>query len=396
MSKCSIFASKNFVASSYTYLHPPTYTSHYSSFSLAIHHLVHTDNDTPCQVIESLILTLRRLLCRFSLHGDALLSSQCFVQLQKLYSLDEECQHVLDSVSDFLWMSSKFDNLTTVLVDSCNFGSTERIKNLLCEEVQYSNQDEQTDLLSSCLVDFIVNTFQIVSEGQIISETNDNDQSLKDISEFIQAFQTAIEGVETGDETDLDAIYDRSELIVQIQSLVITALMLQSKMHLNARRPELSIRYLNACQSECKRMITMLRLLSTHIQYPDDKFIQVDDLLHMGLERISVAFSSLGLRRKAEDSALLAVVKQKAIAFETFSLHKISFQEMIESIQRLDGFYNYLPAIRTLITIKSMSLSPDKFSVESTLFDKFNFSDSKPCLSVNDTINRSQTFLTCE
>jgi hypothetical protein len=323
-------------------------------------------------------------------------SSQCFVHLQKLYSLDEQSHHIFDSVSDFLWISSKFDDLATVLFRNCIFNSSDHSRLSLSEEIL--SQDEQMELVSNCIVDMMVVTSQQLSGIHIGDILNQTEQSLNQISEFIEANLSSFEDDQSDDEMDLNAVCARSEAIVQIQSFVITILMLRSKMFLTARQPESSIKCLNACRIECKRMISLLRMSHNYLQNHEDKVVQVDDLLSMGLERLSIAFSSLGIRKRAEDNAILAVVKQKTLSIESPNVNKITFQELIDSIKRLDEMYNLLPPIRTLITIKSLSLSADKLSMEVALFDEFNPSSSNflCCTSINDTVNRSRTLLTCE
>jgi hypothetical protein len=359
--------------------------------SQAICLLVDGDEDAPREVLESLILTLKRLLYRFSIHADPVSSSQCFVYLQKIYSLNEEA-HMFDSVSDFLWLASKFTDLAATLIQDCTFDSTQ-------SAVQQLNQSEQIDLVSNCIVDVMVATSLDLSKAHTENLQHDTvDESLQHISEYIEANLSTIEIDPSDDEMDLNTTCARYEAMLQIQSFVVTVLMLRSKMLIDARKPESSIKSLNSCRKECKRMTTLLRQSSAYVRNPlyDDTLVHVDDLLSMGLERMSIACSLLGIRRKAEDSAFLAVIKQKMVVLETPNMNKVTFQELIANAELLDGMYNFLPSIRTLIRIKSMSASPDTLSNESSLFDSFNFSTPTQCSSIAAILNRSQSLLTCE
>lgn len=353
----------------------------------AIHQLKNVDDDTP-QVIESLIATMKKLLCRFSLHGDPLSASQCFVDLQKLYSLDNR-EHMFDSVSDFLWMSSKFDELATVLYRHCMFDSSRQCKSLLEEEVKQLDQEEQLSVVSNCIVNLMATTVQQLSGNEVSHASMD--PHLHCISEFI----STMENEWCIDDMDPNETWAKCETIIRIQSFVVATLMLRAKMYLCSKRPESSIRCLNLCRAECKQMISLLRSTSSYVNDSDDKLLQVDDLLSMGLERISIAFSSLGSRRKAEDNILLAVMKQNLVPIECSSMNKITFNRLIQYAESLDGMYNFFPSLRTLISIKSMSLPPDKLSNESTLFDDIQ-SSKHPDTSLMNVINRSQMLLTCE
>jgi hypothetical protein len=115
----------------------------------------------------------------------------------------------------------------------------------------------------------------------------------------------------------------------------------------------------------------------------------------MGLEQMSIAFSSLGIRRKAEDCAILACMKQKIVSPERASINKVTFQELLGCIELLDGLYNILPSIRTLIKMKSLSLSPDKLSIESVPLNKINISLPSPYSSISSMVNRSRNLITC-
>lgn len=349
------------------------------------------DEEAPTQVRESIIATLKRLLCRFSLYGDPVSSSQCYVNLQKVYSLNDE-QHMLDSVSDFLLISSKFDDLAAMLFRNCLFDSSSQAPDLLGEEIiQRLNQNEQLNLISNCIVDLMISTSQhlIRSQAEETPAIWSAGKSLQHISEFIDANLSRIESDETDEEINVEAI-------VQIQSLVITTLMLRAKMFLNARQPETSIDCFNACRCECKRMMSLLRAHSSYLDTIEDRVTQINDLLCMGLERLSIAFSALGIRRKAEDSAILAVMKQRSMSIESPTVGKITFQELIENLRSLDGMYSFLPPVRTLIRTKSMSISPDKLLIESALFDEFISNGPPSVVSVNSAVNRSQTLLACK
>ena len=354
--------------------------------------LSNAEEEVPVQVIESLIATTKRLLCRFSLHGDPVLSSKCFVYLQKLYNFDQQSEHAFESISDLLWISSKFDDLAVVLFQNCKFDPASA-KSSLGAEVQQLTEEEQLDVVSNYIVDLMAAISQHCSASQCESLINGTEESLANIAEFIKVYLNRIENDD--DEMESTMMYAQSEVVVQIQSLVITFLMLQAKLFLNAKQPESSIRCFNACRVECKRMISLLKLSSKYLQNPEDKLLQVDDLLSMGLERISIAFSSLGIRRKSEDNAILAVMKQKMACIENPSMSKITLLDLIASIQSLDGMYNYLPSLRTLISIKSLSLPPDKFCMDSAVFVELS-PNTPQDTSVTDGVNRSRTLLACK
>lgn len=336
---------------------------------------------------------MKKLLCRFGLHGDPISSSQCLIYLQKNYSLDDQTHHIFDSVSDFLWISSKFQDLAAILLRNCVFNSIQEAKDALGATVQQL-PDELMDLIPDCTVKLVANFSQ-----QLPTQAEDMhkmERSLQQISEFMDAYSKSIGSKEPADEFDYDVVCARSEAIVQIHFFVITSLMLRSQIFINTGQPERSIKCLNSCRIECKRMISLLRLPSSRLPNSEEHVIRVDDVLSMCLERLSIAYSSLGIRRKAEDSAMLGLMKQKLISTESPSINNITFQELIGITESLGGMYNVLPSIRTLITIKSLSLSLDKFSMNSPLFDDIDFSNFSHCTSVNDKVSRSQTFLTCK
>lgn len=319
-------------------------------------------------------------------------SSQCFLHLQNLYSRGTKSQHMFDAVSDFLWVASKFDDLARFFFRNCIFDWKEAATSLLFEGVQQLNQDVEIDLVPNCIVDIMVATSHQLHGTQTQNISPTGEQSLRNIAQFIESSLVGMEIVRSDDEIDFIAKRARSEAIVQIQFFVISTLMLRSKMFLNARQPENSIKCLNACFIECKRMISLQRLVSGHLlcnHLLGDNLVQVDDFQSMVLERFSVAFSSLGLRRKAEYYAILAVKKQMFIPIGIMSMGEITFQHLMGNLERLNGMYNFLPPIRTIIIIKSLSLSPDKF-------DKLIFNTPSHRSSINGAVNASRTLLTCE
>jgi len=92
----------------------------------------------------------------------------------------------------------------------------------------------------------------------------------------------------------------------------------------------------------------------------DDIAIQVDDMITSCYERLSVAFCLLGIRRKTEDNALLAALKQNAVLIENFN--RISIIELSNTIEHYSGNEPFLYYLRSLIKIKALSTSADKMS----------------------------------
>ena len=161
-------------------------------FSHAINQIHFSDDSLPTEVIESLISTLKRLLCRFSFHGDPISSSECLLSLHKLYSFLAQPQTVLGAVSDFLLVSAKFQDLAPILLSNtilhelheAKIMSRDGVKSILDSEVML---DSQLDLVSQCFVDLTSMSSQSIIERR--TENNSIrlfEKSLQQISELVE------------------------------------------------------------------------------------------------------------------------------------------------------------------------------------------------------------------
>ena len=116
------------------------------------------------------------------------------------------------------------------------------------------------------------------------------------------------------------------------------------------------------CPVQCREFVNCLRfaLYCLNSLTLDDIVIQVDDMLTMCYERLASAYCILGIRRKAEDHALLPPASLKAANLSSpTSFRQVEIQELIVLIDWQDGHECFLKPIRSIMKVKSQSTSPN-------------------------------------
>ena len=304
-------------------------------FRLAVDQLCEAEEDEVYSaVVESLISTLKRLLGWFTYHSDTVSATESFVLLQKVYSFVEQTEHPLDVASSFLLVSAKFDDMVTLF-------------NEHMDGVDVSSDDPQVNSMLQCL--------------NLLSQTDRSSELIVDLNGSLHQVSRCIESAmevesETNDEEESTCPND----MIQKRLFMTMMLMLHSKLSLDAGRPTDAIKYLDWCRNQCRELVRYMRSVKSYSNSlsMDDIAIQVDDMLTTCYEQSAVAFCLLGIRRKAEDCALLAVLKQKVVTTEKFAL--ITLQDLINLISQYPGNESILCPIRSLLKVKALSLSEDK------------------------------------
>ena len=120
-------------------------------------------------------------------------------------------------------------------------------------------------------------------------------------------------------------------------------------------------------------------------------------MLTMCYEQLATAFYLIEIRRKAEDHALLAVLKQKVLHTENFN--HIMMQELIDLIQRRIGEEPILYPTRLLMKVKAISTSVDKISTQEISMEcveNCNRDMDESTLRLNHSLCKSKNVLACE
>lgn len=101
----------------------------------------------------------------------------------------------------------------------------------------------------------------------------------------------------------------------------------------------------------------------------------IDDIKAVCYEHSATAFCLLGIRRKAEDHALMAALKQRVIDSETRNLNQIKLRHLTYLLRSFVGHECFLHPIRLLIVVKLLTTPADK--IESEPIDTKDFSLDK-------------------
>lgn len=351
-------------------------------FRLAVDQLCEAEEEEVYSaVVESLISTLKRLLGWFTYHSDTVSATECFVLLQKVYSFVEQTEHPLDVASSFLLVSAKFDDMVTLY-------------NEHMDGAEVSSDDPQVNSMLQCL-NLLSQTVNPDRSSKLIVDLNG---SLHQVSRCIES-EMEVES-EPNDEEESTCPND----MIQKRLFITMMLMLHSKLSLDAGRPTDAIKYLDWCRNQCRELVRYMRSEKSYSNSlsMDDIAIQVDDMLTSCYEQSAVAFCLLGIRRKAEDCALLAVLKQKVVTTEKFAL--INLQDLIKLISQYPRNESILCPIRSLLKVKALSLSEDKMgdtlvdSVDCEVLDGDEFihmlSKSKNILACE--FSNCRTLLSCQ
>ena len=81
----------------------------------------------------------------------------------------------------------------------------------------------------------------------------------------------------------------------------------------------------------------------------------IDDIKAVCYEHSATAFCLLGIRRKAEDHALMAALKQRVIDSETRNLNQIKLRHLTYLLRSFVGHECFLHPIRLLIVVKLLT-----------------------------------------
>ena len=323
------------------------YRPSYSIPRLAANRLVDTEEEEvyPTIIVESLTSTLNRLLRWFTYHSDPILASECYILLEKIsnsFLLKEQSESkIVDVALRFLLVSSKFDDMVTLFYKHCEG------KEML------SSDDGENDVIRHCL-------------GLISCMTDDEPFSLTIACYLEESLRQACECTEVEMEADMET-EDEGLIcmdIIKKRLAVTTILMLYSKLCIDTGRTNSAVKFLNWCRTTCRELMRCLHSMRSHSSSDgltlDDIAVQIDDIITSCYERLAVAFCLLGIRRKAEDNALLAALKQNVVLIENFN--RISIIELSDTIEQYGGREPFLYPLRSLMKIKSLSTSADKMS----------------------------------
>lgn len=359
--------------------------SHRFHSSHAIDLLIKSDKPAPPEVMESLLSTMRRLLRWFVSRSDPLSAAKCLSLLQKVYSFMGQSKFVIDSASDFLSVSAKFEDLVTILsnnIDPPIF-------------VDSGSDGLQTDSVMRCLTI----TFQQLCGSSFGSTSAELQTLLCQSSARCDAkIETTSHSTDNIEDPDFNLVSEPN-MMLQKRLATTLMLMLHAKLCIDAGQPTTAVKYLEWCRVQCRDLVNFLRSLRCHLNnlILDDIAIQVDDLLTTCYERLAAAFCLLGIRRKTEDYALLAVMRLKVLSAKTFG--QIHIQDLIDSLDQYDGYECFLHHIRSLMKAKSLSTPPEKFSSRQVLIEKMRWMkdlDSDDAFQVNRILSKPKNLLTCE
>ena len=345
--------------------------------SQAVGRLVKSGAETEPALVESLLTTMTRLLRWFTCRNDPTSSAECINLLLKVYSSGVQSTSFLGWPSDFVSVSAKFEDLVPIL---CSHSENQSFPD---------SEHCQIDSVMKCLTISLQN----LPELSPASTTAD-----------IQALLCSPGAC---DEITLDEemVFDSSlssemHLAIQKRMLVTTMSMLHAKLHINAGRPTTAAKYLEWCRAHCRDLLNSLRSVRSRVNHLilDDIAIQVDDMLTLCYERLAVAHYLQGIRRKAEDFALLAVMKLRILNIDKFG--QVNTNDLMDSFERHDGHECILYLIRSLMKMKTISTSPDRVTSQKILIEGMEWmrdidSDDE-AFCINRLLTKSKNVLACK
>ena len=311
-------------------------------------------------------------------HRDSVSTTSCFILLQKSYSFLPQPENLIEAMSSFLSVSSKFEDMVTSFHDHLGTNET------------FSSDDPRWESVLQCLN---------LTSHIIKASTDRSETPLDDLEESLRQACATIESETLEVDSDMDGEESVQSCMVHKRLIVTTMLMLHSKWCINSGRAASAVKYLSWCRTQCREFARYLRSASCHSDSLslDDIAIQVDGVLTMCYEQLATAFYLLGIRRKAEDYALLAVLKQKILHTENFN--RIIMQELIHLIQRHTGEEPILYPTRSLMKVKAISTSVDKISTQEISIEcveNCNLDMDESTLRLNHSLCKSKNVLACE
>lgn len=359
--------------------HPSlTFFAHLYS-SHAIVKLAKSDQNYRPAVVESLAATMKRLLRWFLSRSDPISSTDCFSLLQKVYSFEVQPKSPLDSLYDSILVSAKFDDLVPIF------------RRYYDPQISLDSEHSQIDSVIIKMTTSLHTLFQS-SDTKITTDV-----------QTLLCNSNACEGstyLTMDKREDFDStLASETNLMLQKRMLVISMLMLHAKLHIGAGRPSTAVNYLELCRANCRDMLNCLRSARCRVNnfILDDIAIQVEDILTSCYERLAVAFYLQGIRRKAEDFALLSAMRIKVLNIEKFG--QVNMQDLMDSFERNDGHECILYFIRSLLKVKYFSAPPDKF-ISQQLIERVDWingmdtDDEK--FYVNRVLTKSKNMLACK
>ena len=315
-------------------------------------------------------------------HGDQISAARCFVSLQKATPFSNQSDITLDLVIDLLSVSSKFEDLTKVfrghLVDSA-YATTKM-------------NDTYQEMTQRCLA--LTSHIVGCKSSVVSSNAAELRELLRKLCEFLDA-STEDNGEIIDDAKTADSdMTTQMNLAIQRRIFVTTMLMLHAKLCVDVGNPSVAIEFLVWCRAQCKQLVTCLRLARSFLNSStfDDIASQVDDMLTMCYERLASAFSLLGIRRKAEDHALLSMLKQQLVSSNSFG--QIELQDLFDLIDCHNGLECLLMKIKCQSSSQDTLASQDitmKSIVSTTILCSVDDS-----LLLNRMLCKSKNAVTCE
>ncbi|KAL7551191.1 hypothetical protein ACHAWF_014394, partial [Thalassiosira exigua] len=332
------------------------------------------DEEVYSAVVGSLSATLKRLLCWFSCHGDPVLSTECCILLQATHSYLDQPQSPLQAISSPVSVSSKWENMSTIL--TC--------------KVSYDKSDLKSGASEfNCMLQQAVDwTLKIIDMPSIRAHPiPELDGLLWNILETIEADMKSLSDTDHS-KLDTSERYTEVDGLIETQSCVATMLILHAKLSVDVGHSSTAARYLGWCHNQLKKNLIFLRDADCQLSgaSSDDILAKLDDLLTTSHECLATVFSQLGIRRKAEDHALMAVMRQK-ILDSTCQATQLKMQDLIDSIGQYNGHECFLNPVRTLVKIVAYSASFENTSSQQIQLEHVDcpsdlkLSDRQSCIS---------------
>lgn len=311
----------------------------------------------------------------------------------------DEPSSVIESVADLLLISTSFETLSDIFLHKSSiFNFTEKeemmeegIRNILDNQSLPHFKGLTTEALLSSIKQIV--TSREDRRSVLISENITLENALKADSRYIKEEESF------EDEFNLMSDCTVVASLVQLQSLFSSALMVRAQDLLDLNKPSAAAQLLTHCRREFRKLMKLLRFASRHIKNVllDDLALHIDDMVAVSFERMAVAFSSLGIRRKAEDYVLSAALKSKLFVYEQPMVSRVSLKKMIDLIGKYKRVEGFMPLIRSLVKINASSMSPDKIESDIILQNRslYTFTDDK-IQCTNEIVGDAKTCLTCE
>ncbi len=335
------------------------------------------------EVVQSLMITLQRLLYRFGQLGDTMASFRSFSLLQQVCSSFSQPLRTMTSISAFVLASSMLEHSIPHFINNTHFRQNTGVISVNSEE-----NDVDSDLIQ-CASEALMSYFHLYENKSIQSF---QEGPVLELSSFVseQVERLSREDVDTGEVMQ----------VAQLQTIIGRLYFLLSKLCLALGKPLTALQFLCSCRQECKKELDLLRTMGKCYDIPlEISLEQNNDLQAMCYNEMSAAFASIGIRRKAEDYAVLAGLKRRILhSNECQRVSQVHVQDLVDLGCDLDGLDDVLQTVRTILKAKFLSSSPDKMTLESlelksSLLSKM---ESSSAAHIHQFVCRSKTLLSCE